>query len=114
MGLALPGVVDGAYYGADALKLNGHMLACMPVNKSAEVNSAVVSIDSKSRASLLRARPDLYYITDHYAPYPTVLMRLSGASRGDLQRTLRAAWEYVSSLKAAGKRSSSMKTSGRS
>ena len=101
VGLALPGVVAGVYYGANALKLNGHMLACVPVNKSAEVNSAVVSVDLNRRASLLRARPDLYYITDHYAPHPVMLMRLSLVSRDDLQRTLKVAWEYVSSLKAA-------------
>jgi hypothetical protein len=61
----------------------------------------VVSIDLNRRASLLRARPDLYYVTDHYAPHPVMLMRLSLISRDDLQRTLKVAWEYVSSLKAA-------------
>lgn len=102
-GLALPGVIAGVYYGANALKLNGHMLACLPVNRSAELNSAVVSIDLNRRASLLRARPDLYYITDHYAPHPVVLMRLSFVSHDDLQMSLKVAWEYVSSLKAAAR-----------
>jgi len=114
VGLALPGVVDGLYYGAKALKINGHMLVCMPVNRSAEVNSAVVSIDLKRRASLLKARPDLYYITDHYAPHAVMLMRLSYVSRDDLQRTLKVAWEHVSSLKAADRGEAVKKRSARS
>jgi len=113
LGLALPGVVDSVYYGANALTLNGHMLACMPVNRSAEVNSAVVSIDLKRRASLLKARPDLYYITDHYAPHAVMLMRLSDVSRDDLQRTLKIAWEYVSSLKAADRGQATKKRTAR-
>jgi hypothetical protein len=103
-GLALPGVVAGVHYGASALKLNGRMLACRPVNRSAELNSIVLSVGVDCRARLLKARPDLYYVTDHYAPHPVILLRLSCVSRGELARTLKEAWEHVSSLKAAAPR----------
>jgi hypothetical protein len=101
LGLKLSGVIEGPYYGARALKLNGRMLACTPVNKSAELNSAVVAMSFEQRAVLLKTHPLLYYITDHYAPHPTVLIRLSRMSRADLQRTLRMAWDFVSSKGAA-------------
>jgi hypothetical protein len=95
LGLALPDVVDDTAYGAPALKLGGKLLACIPTNKSAEANSIVVHIDLEHRAELLRQYPDIYYITDHYAPYPTVLVRLSKITRIDLRELLRDACRFV-------------------
>ena len=97
LGLKLPEVTESPHYGVRALKLNGRMLACTPVNKSAEPNSAAVAMDLKQRAALLKSHPSLYYITDHYAAYPTMLIRLSKISRTELVRTLRIAWDFVSS-----------------
>jgi hypothetical protein len=97
IGLKLSGVSESPYYGVRALKLNGRMLACTPVNKTAEVNSAVVALGFEKRTALLEAQPLLYYLTDHYAPHPTVLIRLSRMSRADIARTLRMAWDFVSS-----------------
>jgi hypothetical protein len=97
LGLALPDVVDGTAYGSPALKLGGKLVACIPTNKSAEVNSIVVHIDLEHRAELLRQHPDIYYITDHYAPHPTVLVRLSKITRTNLTELLRAACRVVMS-----------------
>ena len=97
VGLALPEVVDGTAYGAPALKTAGRIVACVPTSKSAEANSLVVHIDLEHRAELLRQDPGVYYITDHYAPYPTVLVRLSKISRADLKELLRDACRHVSS-----------------
>jgi hypothetical protein len=101
LGLKLPDVREISYYGVPALKLNGRMLACTPVNKSAEIDSAVVAMGLEQRAALLRKRPSVYYITDHYAPHPTVLIRLSRISHAELERTLRMAWDFLSSQSAA-------------
>jgi hypothetical protein len=95
LGLALPDVVDGTAYGSPALKRDGKLLACIPINKSAEPNSIVVRIDLEQRAELLRQQPDIYYITDHYAPHPTVLVRLSRITRADLGELLRDAHRFV-------------------
>src|SRR5579863_5593349 len=54
VGLKLPDVEESPYYGARALKLHGQMVACTPVNKSAEVNSVVVAMSMKRRAALLK------------------------------------------------------------
>jgi hypothetical protein len=109
LGLELPGVVEGTSYGARALKLNGQMLACVPVNKSAEVNCAVVRIGVEARAALIRNNPPVYYVTDHYAPHPTVLIRLSVISRTELQQTLRLAWDFLSAKKSAPRRARTSK-----
>ena len=97
VGLKLPDVKESPYYGARALKLHGQMVACPPVNKSAEVNSVVVAMSIERRAALLKKSPMIYYITDHYAPHPTMLIRLSKISRAELERTLRMAWEFAAS-----------------
>lgn len=96
LGLELPEVKIGIYYGVRALKLNGRMLACAPVNKSAEVNSAVVAMGFERRKQLLKNHPSLYYITDHYAPHPTMLIRLSRISKAELERILRMACSFLS------------------
>lgn len=100
LGLSLPDVVDGTAYGSPALKLDGKLLACIPINKSAEANSLAVKIDPEHRAELLRQQPDVYYITDHYAPHPTVLVRLAKITRTDLQELLRDACRFVKSAAA--------------
>jgi hypothetical protein len=97
LALFLPGVVDGTAYGAPAVKLKGKLLACIPVNKSAEANSIAVRIDPEQRAELLREHPETYYITDHYAPHPIVLIRLAKITRADLKELLRDAYGFVSS-----------------
>ena len=104
VGLKLPDVTVSPYYGARALKLNGQLVACTPVNKSAEINSVVVAMSFERRAALLKKSPSLYYITDHYASHPTMLIRLSKISRAELERTLRMAWEFAAS-KGFGRRS---------
>jgi hypothetical protein len=76
--LALPGVEDGTAYGRLALKAHGKLLACEPTNRSAEPNSLVVKVDLGDRAQLLAEAPDVYYVTEHYVGYPSVLVRLSG------------------------------------
>ena len=97
LGLSLPDVVEGTAYGSPAMKLRGKLLACIPVNKSAEANSIAVRIDFEQRAELLRERPEIYYVTDHYAPHPIVLVRLAKISRDELKELLRDACRFASS-----------------
>jgi hypothetical protein len=116
IGLPLAGVIDGTAYGAPALKLRGNLVACVPTNKSAEVNSVVVRIDLGRRAQLLRQQPEIYYITDHYAPHPTILVRLSKITRTELKHLLSEAWNFASSTpsKQAGRTRGARKGSRRS
>ena len=77
IGLALPGVEESTAYGSPALKVHGKLLACLPVNRSAEPGSLAVRVDFDDRSELLAAAPDVYYVTDHYLNYKVVLVRLS-------------------------------------
>jgi hypothetical protein len=48
--LRLPGVEEGNAYGSPALKVRGQLLACIPVNQSAEPDSVAVRVDREQRA----------------------------------------------------------------
>ena len=61
VGLKLPDVKESPYYGARALKLHGQMVACTPVNKSAEVNSVVVAMSIERRCFAQEVADDLLH-----------------------------------------------------
>src|SRR5215467_10726388 len=81
IGAALPDVKDSSGKRGAALKLKGKLLACEAIHKSAEPNSLMVRISLERREALLAQKSDAYYLTDHYAPYPAILVRLSKMKR---------------------------------
>jgi hypothetical protein len=113
VGLTLPNVVESTMYGSPALKVHGNLLACIPVNKTAEPNCAAFRIDFNLRAALIRENPEIYYITDHYADYPIVLARLSRIGTKELRDLLGLAWSFVSSKKPARSASANARRPGR-
>jgi hypothetical protein len=95
--LALPGVVASLGARGMSLKVRGKMLACRAIHPSAEDGSLMVRIDAARRAKLLAAHPQVYYVTPHYAPHASVLIRLSRISRGALAAVLEEAMRFVTS-----------------
>jgi hypothetical protein len=52
---------------------------------------------------MLTEAPDVYYVTDHYVPYPMVMVRMSRINRDALKgRLLKAGWRFVIAPKGAG------------
>ena len=101
IGLALPDVEESTAYGLPALKIHGNLLACVPANRSAEPASLVVRVDFDDRAELLAADPDVYYLTDHYADYTGVLVRLSRVNPDVLRDLLGMACKFVAGKTAS-------------
>ena len=97
IGMALPEVEASTAYGAMALKVGGKLLACQAINKSAEPGSLMVRIDPEQRDALLAEAPQTYYLTDHYRPYPSVLVRLSRIGKGELRDLLAASLRFITS-----------------
>lgn len=95
--LAFPGVEEGTLHGAPTLKVAGRLLTCPALHKSAEPNSLMVRISFEERAKLLAADPSLYYVTDHYMDYPSVLVRFPEMDRQSLRDLLRTSWQFVTS-----------------
>jgi hypothetical protein len=98
--LAFPGVAESTAYGSPALKVHGKLLACIAVNRSAEPGSIMVRVDFDDRAELLAADPEVYYLTDHYAPYNAVLVRLSRVNPDVLRDLLGIAYKFVTGATA--------------
>ncbi|MEO8096626.1 MAG: MmcQ/YjbR family DNA-binding protein [Acidobacteriota bacterium] len=97
--LKLPGVEESTMRGARALKVRGKLLACTPIHKSAEPGSLAVRVNFDHRAELLASSPDIYYVTDHYLNYPTVLVRLAHIHSDALSGLLDMAWRFVTAKK---------------
>jgi hypothetical protein len=95
--IALPDVEASTIHGAPSLKVRGRLLTCPALHRSAEPNTLAVRIDFDQRAELMAAEPDVYYVTDHYLNYPTVLVRLSRIDQDSLRDLLTMAWRFVSS-----------------
>jgi hypothetical protein len=95
IGLALPGVEESTGRGQLALKADGKLLACVATHRSAEPDSIVVKVDFDDRAELLAADPDVYYVTEHYVEYPSVLVRLSCINHDALRDLLGMAYKFV-------------------
>jgi hypothetical protein len=104
MGLEFPGVEESTAYGSPALKVHGKLMACVPTHRSAEPGSLVVCVDFADRAALLAEAPDVYYVTDHYIGYPSVLVRLSRVTPGVLRDLLGMAYKFVSRSRAPRRR----------
>jgi hypothetical protein len=93
--VGLPGVEASTAYGCPALKVRGKLMACVPASRSAEVGSLVVCVDREERVALLAEHPDVYYVTNHYVGYDTVLVRLSRVSTELLEDILRMAHRFA-------------------
>jgi hypothetical protein len=113
IGLTFPGVEASTMYGAPALNVRGNLLACVPVNKSAEPNCAAFTIDFDLRAALIKESPEIYYVTGHYVDYPLVLVRLSNMKLKELRELLGLSWSFVSAKKPARSRSAGASRIGR-
>jgi len=95
--MALPDVEESSLHGVPSLKVSGRLLTCPALHRSAEPNSLVVRMGFDQRAKLMAAEPGIYYVTEHYANHPTVLVRMGQIDRDSLRDLLRLAWRFVSS-----------------
>ena len=102
--LSLPDVEDSTIYRSPALKVRGKLLACIPIHRSAEPDSVAISIDFDRRAEMLATAQDVYYLPDHYANYPIVLVRLARIHADALPDLVSMAWRFVTTKKPGGKR----------
>lgn len=92
---ALPDIEEIAGPRGPMLKARGKLLTCPAIHKSAEPHSLVVKIGFDHREELIAADPSVYYVTDHYVNYPSVLVRMSRIDRHSLRGLLEMAWKFV-------------------
>src|SRR5215470_6109432 len=74
--LSMPAVTETTAYGMPAFKADGKRFAGQPVARpDVHPNSLGVHVSFEERDRLIASRPDVYYLTEHFAPYPAVLVR---------------------------------------
>jgi hypothetical protein len=86
--LRLPGVVKGMSYGTPALHVGKRFLARL----KEDGETIAIKIDFSDRDVLLELDPEAFYLTDHYRPYPAMLVRLKQVRRGLLEEVIERAW----------------------
>jgi hypothetical protein len=92
----LPGVEEATSYGTRALKVRGKLL----VRLKEDGETIVVRVSFDEREMLMEAEPQTFYVTDHYRPWPTMLVRLGSVDPGTLKRLLVQTWREAAAKKA--------------
>ena len=90
-------VEDGSSYGTPALKVRKKLLARLREDRETLV---MLGVPLDKREMLIESQPKIYYFTDHYRDYPTVLVRLSKAKRSHVEPLLRRRWRALASKAA--------------
>jgi hypothetical protein len=76
----LPGAEESASYRTPAIKVGGKLF----VRLREEGDVIVVRIDPNDRAMRMAADPDTFFVTEHYAGFPYMRVRLSAVAKDDL------------------------------
>ena len=97
LALTWPEVQDGTSYGTAALKVRKKLLVRLKEDNDSLV---MFGVPQDEREMLCESQPKLFYFTDHYRDYPTVLIRLSRAKRGHVEPLLRRRWRELASKAA--------------
>ena len=87
-----PGVEESRSYGTPAIKVKRKLLARL--RSEAEGGLAIVC-DLMEREMLMQAAPETFYITDHYADWPMVLINLETVRWDAMPDFLERAWRRV-------------------
>jgi hypothetical protein len=87
----LPGVEEGTSYGTAALRVKSKFMARL----REDGDSVAFRVGFDEREILMRAKPDIFFLTDHYRPYPAVLLRLSTATRHEVADIVELSWRCV-------------------
>jgi hypothetical protein len=90
---ALPGVIDSTSYGTPALKVGGKLFARLHQS----MDCVVLRCELLDREILMQSAPDAFFITDHYADYPWILLRLGVVEKRVLPELIERAWRLVAS-----------------
>jgi hypothetical protein len=85
----LPGAEEGTSYREPCFRVGGKTFVNMSPH---EPGALVVRVEPEERPLLLGARPDVYFVTPHYAAYPLLLVRLGPIDPEELAERVTDAW----------------------
>lgn len=88
LAMKLPGVEQGTSYGTPSLHVKKKFLARLKEDEK----TVALRVDMDERDVLLELDPDAFYVTDHYRPYPAMLVRLEKVRIDQLEELLEHGW----------------------
>jgi hypothetical protein len=88
LALALPEVAEGVCYGTPAFRVKNRLFARL----WEDGETLVVSTDNATREALIKARPETFFVTDHYVGYDWMLVRLPAIAEKELRDLILYAW----------------------
>ncbi len=97
MARRLPEVEEGTSYGTPALRVRGRFFARL----REDGETLVVKMNIFERQYLMDADPEVFFITDHYRDYPSVLVRLPLVQPAQLAERLEDAWRIAAPKRLA-------------
>ncbi|MGK2857144.1 MAG: MmcQ/YjbR family DNA-binding protein [Thermoanaerobaculia bacterium] len=99
LALALPEVTEGVCYGTPAFRVKNRLFARL----REDGETLVLSADPEARDAFIKAKPDTFFVTDHYVGYEWVLVRLPTVSERELHDLLLFAWRRKAPSKEAAR-----------
>lgn len=91
--LGLPGTVEGTSYGTPSFRVGKKFLTRL----REDGETLVVPIGGvDEREALIESAPKVYFLTEHYRDWPTVLVRLPEAGPEHVSGLLLQAWRRLS------------------
>jgi hypothetical protein len=94
--LSMPEVEETTGYGMPWFKAGKTRFAGRPVERAdVEPNSLGLLMSFEERDRRIASQPDVYYLTEHFAKYPGVLVRLANIGRDELREILGMAWHHA-------------------
>ena len=92
-----PGVVEASAHGRSGFKVGKKFLCAF----NEEENAIGIRISFDERDLLMSTAPKIYYVTDHYRPYPSVLVSLDHVSERELRQLIERCWHASATAKLA-------------
>jgi hypothetical protein len=88
--LSFPAVEEHLVFGGPTFRIGKRFLACIA---KIDQNTLCLKVpDPLEREFLLTTKPDIYYMTDHYATFECVLVRMPQADPEELRELFEQAW----------------------
>jgi hypothetical protein len=88
--LSFPGVEEYQAFGSPSFRVGKRFLAAIA---KIDPNTLCLKVPSQlEREFLLSTKPDIYYLTDHYASYECLLIRMPLADPQELRDLFEQAW----------------------
>jgi hypothetical protein len=89
LALALPDVEEGTSWGTPAFKVRGKLIVR---RRPDDARVIVLRVDMAEQELMIRARPEVFFLTPHYVGYPYVLVRLDEVGADELGELVTDAW----------------------